>query len=80
MFQIRWKGCSSKDDSWEPEENLDCKGLIRKFKESREAVYTQKERSLREAPKKVSRLEFASSHRVSKRTGGFRVTYEGMDD
>ncbi len=36
-------------------------------------------KSLREAPKPVERLEFASSKRVGKRTGGFRISYAGMD-
>lgn len=38
------------------------------------------EKSLRVAPKRVERLQFAASHRVSKRNQGFRTTYEDMDE
>ena len=79
-FLIRWKGHSGDMDSWEPEENLDCEDLIVKFMVRWKARLEVSEKSLREAPKRVERLNFASSKRVSKRNQGFRVTYEDMDD
>lgn len=30
-FLIRWKGYSAKDDTWEPEEHLECQDLINAF-------------------------------------------------
>lgn len=30
-FLIRWKGCDSSQDTWEPESNLSCPALINKF-------------------------------------------------
>lgn len=30
-FLIRWKGCNSSQDTWEPEANLSCPALINKF-------------------------------------------------
>ena len=72
-FLIRWKHCKPKDDSWEPEENLDCPGLIEKFMLEYERGEAAAERELRYDPKPVKRLEFGGpSIRINKRTGGFR--------
>ena len=58
VFLIRWKGCTSKDDTWEPEDNLDCEDLIEKFMATKGKILEARgERSLREAPKKIQRLE-----------------------
>ena len=31
LYLIRWKGYGKDHDTWEPEENLDCKDLLEKF-------------------------------------------------
>lgn len=31
QFLVRWKGFSAKDNTWEPEANLNCPELIKKY-------------------------------------------------
>ena len=78
---IRWKHHTAADDSWEPEENLDCHDLIEAFMSKWEKESLIEEKALREVRKPVKRLAFAAPNsRNSKRMGGFRVTYEDMDE
>jgi len=84
QFRIRWKGFKSGQDTWEPEENLNCKDLIEKFlkKHKEQSQYSTK--SLREDPKRTKRLvnEFNSPRaRSSKRSSvKARKTYYSEDD
>jgi len=54
-FLIRWKGFSVKDDSWEPEEHLNCPELINKFMQKLEKIKCQDTRELRTNPSHTNR-------------------------
>lgn len=72
-FLIRWKGYSSNADSWEPEENLDCKDLIEKFMEKVEQVKNLNQKELRPVRSQTQRFTLmtqASARRLSKRNTG----------
>lgn len=54
-FLIRWKGFSSKSDTWEPEEHLNCPELINKFMEKLEKIRSTDSRELRTNPSHTKR-------------------------
>ena len=62
-FLIRWKGHGAVDDTWQPEGNLYCVEMIRKFLEKHEEVTEVEEKTLRVAPKRVDRLALSYSPR-----------------
>lgn len=69
-FLIRWKGYSSKSDSWEPEENLDCKDLIEKFMEKVDRLKNVSQKELRPVRSQTQRFTLmtqGSARRLSKR-------------
>ncbi|KAF7273591.1 uncharacterized protein LOC143203496 [Rhynchophorus ferrugineus] len=80
-FLVSWKGYPAAQNSWEPEDNMDCKDLIAKFMAKVEEAkkYESKETKLRPNRKPVERLEFSmheTSRRLSKRyKGRERVHY-----
>ncbi|XP_034489625.1 M-phase phosphoprotein 8 [Drosophila innubila] len=56
LYRIRWKGFGAKEDTWEPESNLSCEGLIEKFKKGLVSQRNVDTKHLRESPKKTKRL------------------------
>ncbi|XP_062546223.1 ABC transporter F family member 4-like [Armigeres subalbatus] len=76
-YLVRWKGFSSKDDTWEPEDNLHCKDLIEKFNEKLEKTKNATVKELRMNRKQPERLNLSErGHKTSKRNAGkVRVNY-----
>ena len=46
-FLVSWKGYPASQNSWEPEENMDCKDLIKKFMDKVEKAKESDQRELR---------------------------------
>lgn len=82
-FLIHWKGWSSRFDSWEPESNLNCPELIKKFMDKVDNVRSLDSRNLRVAPEATNRFTLqdpTSGRRLSKRRGQRqRVRYDNAE-
>ncbi|XP_046663158.1 heterochromatin protein 1-like isoform X1 [Homalodisca vitripennis] len=73
-FLIRWKGYRPSDDTWEPEEHLDCPDLIERFMEKVDKAKSVPARELRESRTPTKRYvpNNRGQHRTSQRQGGVR--------
>ncbi|PNF43254.1 hypothetical protein B7P43_G14899 [Cryptotermes secundus] len=72
-FLIHWKGFSHKDDTWEPEKNLNCPDLIEKFMEKVNKAKSSAARELRANPQHTDRFTLNMSQagrRLSRRNQG----------
>lgn len=76
-FLVRWVGCRPDEDTWEPEDNLDCPELVEKFLKTYQSVHAVDDKSLRIFRKPVQRLAFASrsARAPTSRHGSFRWRY-----
>ncbi|XP_066155260.1 chromobox protein homolog 1-like [Euwallacea fornicatus] len=78
-FLVSWKGYPASQNSWEPEENMDCTDLIAKYMAKVQQARQYDEKELRVSRRPVNRLDFPmheSKRRLSKRhTGKQRVHY-----
>lgn len=76
-YLVRWKGFSSKDDTWEPEEHLNCKDLIAKFNEKLDKSKNATVKELRVNRKPTERLHLVEIGRKTSRrnAGKTRVNY-----
>lgn len=75
-YLIEWNGYDGKNNTWEPEENLDCEDLINKFKEKEKIVRGGRDKiPIMKIPQKIvdvtnssGQLEFSMKFRGIKET------------
>lgn len=76
-YLVRWKGFTSKDDTWEPADNLSCGELIDKFNEKLDKTKSSSVKELRINRKPTARLTLVEKGRKTSRRNAnkSRVNY-----
>lgn len=72
-FLVRWAGYKQTDDTWEPEEHLECPDLIAKYMSKVEESKNATPKELRTLPKHTDRftlMDAAKGRRLSRRHDG----------
>lgn len=79
QFLVQWKGYSSKENTWEPEANLNCQELIDKFLEN-EREREESTREMREVRKQVYKYNPELTKRSSGRAATKkRISYHDLE-